>query len=312
MASPRTAPSRNPRRRTTPAPDERSIARVAAACRQIEHSATPPDLAALATAAGLSRFHFHRLFRQVTGMTPKAYAEAARTARVQSQLAAGARVTDTIFAAGFESASPFYATVQRNIGMPVRSFRSGGRGEVIHFAVAQCVLGALLVAASGNGVCAILLDDDPQVLVQSLQQRFPHAELVGADTGFEEWVARIVGFIEAPGVGLDLPLDLRGTAFQRRVWQALRELPPGQTLSYSDLARRIGLPGSARAVARACASNPLALAVPCHRVVRTDGSLSGYRWGVERKRLLLERERRATEDQKPEKSKSMSSGTGTS
>lgn len=301
-----------PRSEAPAAPNARHLALVAAACRRIEASATPPHLASLAGESGLSRFHFHRLFKQVTGLTPKAYASAVRADRVQSQLAGGARVTEAIYAGGFESASPFYANARQQIGMPPRSFRAGGRGETIRFAVAHCALGALLVAASDQGVCSILLDDDPQALVQALQQRFPRAELVGADAGFEQWVAQIIGFIQAPGIGLDLPLDLRGTAFQRRVWQTLRKVPVGQTVSYAELARRIGMPTAVRAVARACASNPLALAVPCHRVVRTDGGLSGYRWGVERKRLLLERELASATDQKPEKSKSMSSGTGTS
>lgn len=291
--------------------------RVAAACRRIDASDQPPDLASLAAAAGLSRFHFHRIFKQVTGLTPAAYAKASRATRMQMQLAAGARVTDAIHAAGFGSSSPFYATARQDIGMPARSFRAGGRGQVIRFAVARCRFGALLVAASDQGICAIGMDDDPQTLVQDLQQRFRQTQLIGADRGFEQWVARIVGFIEAPGIGLDLPLDLRGTAFQHRVWQALRQIPVGETISYAQLARRIGMPRAVRAVARACASNPVALAVPCHRVVRTDGGVSGYRWGVERKRALLERERAATAPAaapagQKSKLKSMSSGTGTS
>jgi AraC family transcriptional regulator of adaptative response/methylated-DNA-[protein]-cysteine methyltransferase len=303
----------------------RHIALVTAACRSIEASDAPPDLAGLAARAGLSRFHFHRLFKQVTGLAPGAYARARRAERMQAQLAAGARVTDAIYAAGFASSSRFYASAQQNIGMPARSFRAGGEGQAIRFAVAHCALGALLVAASDQGVCAIEMGDDAEALVQSLQQRFARAELIGADARFEQWVARIIGFIDAPGMGLELPLDLRGTAFQRRVWQALRGIPVGETLSYAQLADRIGMPRAVRAVARACATNPVALAVPCHRVVRTDGALSGYRWGIERKRALLDREQDALRDahagaraqessQPPEKSKSksMSSGTGTS
>lgn len=303
----------------------RHLRLVAEACRTIENSEEPPDLAALASAAGLSRFHFHRLFRQVTGLTPKAWAQARRAARLQGELARGRRVTDAILAAGFGSASPFYASADELLGMPPGNYRAGGANQVIRFAVAQCPLGALLVAASPRGVCAIALDDDADALVRELQRRFPAAELVGGDRQFEQWVARIVGFVESPGGKLDLPLDIRGTAFQRRVWQALRRIPVGETVSYAELARRIGAPSAVRAVARACASNPLALVVPCHRVVRTDGSLSGYRWGVERKRELLERERHAVPEgagagahrtsaraQKPEKSKSRSSGTGTS
>lgn len=287
----------------------RQLQLVAAACRRIESGEQAPDLATLAAEAGLSRFHFHRLFKQVTGLTPKAYASAHRARRVQSALARGARVTDALYESGYGSHSPFYEAAARDLGMQPAAYRAGGRGSCIRFAVAQCSLGALLVAASAKGVCSILLGDDPAALVRELQDRFGEAELVGADSQFERWVAQVVGFVEAPRIGLDLPLDLRGTAFQRRVWQALRRIPAGETVSYAELARRIGAPRAARAVAGACASNAVAIAVPCHRVVRTDGSLSGYRWGVARKRALLDRERAA---QPPEKSKSRSSGTGTS
>jgi AraC family transcriptional regulator of adaptative response/methylated-DNA-[protein]-cysteine methyltransferase len=171
-------------------------------------------------------------------------------------------------------------------------FRAGGQGEAIRFAVGECSLGSILVAASGKGVCAILLGDDPEALVRDLRDRFPRAERVGGEPGFERLVARVVGCVEAPALGFDLPLDVRGTAFQQRVWQALREIPLGATASYGEVAERIGEPRAVRAVGRACASNPIAVAIPCHRVVRSDGSLSGYRWGVERKRALLEREAR--------------------
>jgi AraC family transcriptional regulator of adaptative response/methylated-DNA-[protein]-cysteine methyltransferase len=280
---------------------------VAAACRRIEAEDEAPDLATLAAQAGLSRFHFHRLFKQVTGLTPKAYASAHRARRVQAQLRRGKRVTEAIHAAGYGSHSPFYDAAAKDLGMRPGDYRAGGRGNTIRFAVAQCTLGALLVAASPVGVCAILLGADADALVRDLQDRFPRAGLIGADREFERWVARVVGFVEAPRIGLDLPLDLRGTAIQRRVWEALRLIPAGETISYAALAQKLGMPRAARAVAQACAANPLAVAVPCHRVVRTDGSLSGYRWGVARKRALLARERA---DQ--EKSKSMSSDTGTS
>jgi AraC family transcriptional regulator, regulatory protein of adaptative response / methylated-DNA-[protein]-cysteine methyltransferase len=171
-------------------------------------------------------------------------------------------------------------------------YRAGGADTDIRFAIGECSLGAILVAASEIGVCAILIGDDPDALARDLQDRFPRAELIGGDTGFEQLVAKVVGLVEAPAVGLDLPLDVRGTAFQQRVWQALRDIPAGRTLSYADLARRIGAPKSVRAVAQACGANPLAVAIPCHRVVRNDGALAGYRWGVERKRTLLERETR--------------------
>jgi AraC family transcriptional regulator of adaptative response/methylated-DNA-[protein]-cysteine methyltransferase len=266
---------------------------IAAACRRLETDERTPDLATLARAAGLSRFHFQRLFKQITGLSPKAYASAHRAWRVQTELAEGASVTTAVFAAGYGSNSPFYAAATQNLGMRPAAYRSGGRGSTIRFAVAQCTLGALLVAESDQGVCAILLGDEPGLLVEELQDRFSQADLVGADPGFEQRIAQVVGLIEAPGIGLELPLDLRGTAFQRRVWAALRRIPAGETISYAALASRIGQPRAARAVAAACAANPVAVLVPCHRVVRTDGTLSGYRWGVERKRALLTRERSA-------------------
>ena len=264
---------------------------VAKACKAIETEEVPPDLEALANSAGLSRFHFHRLFKRITGLTPKAYANAHRTQRVQRELAKGSRVTDAIYAAGYNSNSPFYAKSTQALGMRPTDYRSRGRGQAIRFAVAESTLGSLLVAASDKGVCAILLGDDADALVRDLQDRFENAELIGGDREFEAWVAKVVGFIEAPKVGLDLPLDMRGTAFQQRVWQALRKIPAGKTASYREIAQRIGMPSATRAVAQACGANPLAVAIPCHRVVRTDGSLSGYRWGVERKRELLARER---------------------
>ena len=174
--------------------------------------------------------------------------------------------------------------------MTPTAYRTGGAATEIRFAIGQCSLGAILVAQSARGVCAILIGDDPEVLVRDLQDRFPKAHLIGGDADFEQLVARVVGFVEAPAIGLDLPLDLRGTAFQQRVWQALREIPAGRTASYTDIAQRIGAPASVRAVAQACGANPLAVAIPCHRVVRLDGGLSGYRWGIERKRELLSRE----------------------
>jgi AraC family transcriptional regulator of adaptative response/methylated-DNA-[protein]-cysteine methyltransferase len=283
-------PARTQRTVTRRAGSARHTQLIAAACRRIEAAAQAPDLATLARNAGLSRFHFHRLFKEVTGLTPNAYARAHRARRVQQELVRGASVTDAVYAAGYGSHSPFYATAAKDLGMRPADFRAGGRASTIRFAVAQCSLGALLVAASHKGVCAILLGDDPQRLVHELQQRFTRAELIGADHTFERWVATVVGFLESPRIGLALPLDLRGTAFQQRVWDALRRIPPGETVSYGELARRLGQPRAARAVAQACAANPVAVAVPCHRVVRTDGSLSGYRWGVERKRALLARE----------------------
>ena len=265
-------------------------AMVAKTCRAIEEAEDFPDLDDLARLAGMSRFHFHRVFKRATGVTPKTYADACRARRVRDALPASKSVTEAIYAAGFDSNSRFYAKSAGLLGMRPDAFRKGAPGEVIRFAIGESSLGAILVAATATGVCAISLDDDPAVLVTGLQDRFPKAELVGADQEFEQWVAQVVGYVDAPKLGLDLPLDVRGTAFQQRVWQALREIPAGTTASYAEVAERIGSPKSVRAVAGACAANPLALAIPCHRVVRTDGHLSGYRWGVERKRVLLQRE----------------------
>jgi AraC family transcriptional regulator of adaptative response/methylated-DNA-[protein]-cysteine methyltransferase len=266
-------------------------ATVAAICRVIETAEKTPSLAVLARRAGLSPYHFHRVFKAVTGVTPRAYAAAHRTTRVRNELEKRSKtVTEAIYAAGFNSGGRFYETSNQLLGMTPTDYRAGGAETEMHFAVGECSLGSILVAQSVKGVCAILFGDDPDVLVRELQDRFPRAVLVGGDAAFEQTVARVVGFVEAPALGLDLPLDVRGTAFQQRVWQALREIPVGSTASYTEIAARIGAPNGARAVAQACAANALAVAIPCHRVVRTDGSLSGYRWGVERKRNLLGRE----------------------
>jgi AraC family transcriptional regulator of adaptative response/methylated-DNA-[protein]-cysteine methyltransferase len=262
------------------------------ACRAIEESPDPPSLDDLVCVAGMSRFHFHRVFRSITGVTPKAYAEAQRAKRIRQQLARSATVTEAIYEAGFNSSGRFYAESNRMLGMTPKKFRSGGPNESIRFAVGECSLGSILVASSDKGICAIFLGDDPDALVRELEHRFPKADLVGGDEVFERTVAQVVGFIETPGVGLELPLDIRGTAFQQRVWEALRAIPPGATVSYTDIAKRIGAPSAVRGVAQACASNAIAVAIPCHRVVRSDGALSGYRWGVERKRALLESEAR--------------------
>ncbi len=269
----------------------RHAAGIAAACRTIEQAEDTPTLHALAQAAGLSAWHFHRVFRDATGLAPRAYAAAQRAGRVRDGLGqAGGSVTDAVLDAGFNSTGHFYAQSGRLLGMSPRARRGGGGGEVIRFAVGACSLGAVLVAATERGVCALQLGDDPAELVRGLQDRFPGAELRGGEAAFERWVARVVGVVEAPARGLDLPLDVRGTAFQHRVWAALSGTRPGETISYAGLAARVGVPGGARAVAAACAANPVAVAIPCHRVVRTDGSLSGYRWGVERKHVLLARE----------------------
>ena len=213
-----------------------------------------------------------------------------RAERVREELPRSHTVTEAIYGAGFNSSGRFYATSSQVLGMTPTSFRTGGHGASIRFAVGECSLGSILVAATDKGVCAILLGDDPDALVRDLQDRFPRAKLIGGDADFEHLVAKAVGLVEAPALGLDLPLHVRGTAFQQRVWQALREIPAGSTATYTEIAGRIGSPRSVRAVGQACASNAIAVAIPCHRVVRSDGSLSGYRWGLERKRALLDRE----------------------
>ncbi|WP_245500991.1 bifunctional DNA-binding transcriptional regulator/O6-methylguanine-DNA methyltransferase Ada [Lichenibacterium minor] len=273
---------------------ERRAALVLSACRAIDATSDAaddaPDLGALARDAGLSRFHFHRLFKAELGVTPKAYAAARRAARTAEALAGAGTVTEAIYEGGFGSSGRFYAAAPARLGMAPSARRRGGGGETLRFAVGQCSLGAVLVAATAKGVAAITLGDDPDALVADLQDRFPAATLVGGEPGFEATVAAVVGLVEAPRTGLALPLDIRGTAFQERVWQALRSIPAGTTLSYAEVAERLGTPKAVRAVAGACAANAIAVAIPCHRVVRTGGGLSGYRWGVERKRALLARE----------------------
>ena len=265
---------------------------VAEACRLIEAAEEDlPTLDQLAEQADLSPFHFHRIFKAVTGLTPKAYADAHRAKKMRAELSAADSVTDAIYGAGFNSSGRFYAASDSRLGMTPSAWRKGGAETEIRFAIGQCSLGAILVAQSERGICAILLDDDPEALVRDLEDRFPNATLIGGDPAFEALVAKVVGFVERPNLGLDLPLDVRGTAFQERVWQALRDIPAGQTVSYGELAERIGEPKAVRAVAGACAANKIAIAIPCHRVVRNDGSLSGYRWGVERKAALLAREK---------------------
>ncbi len=270
---------------------EELAARMADACRAIDAADEPPGLEALARAAGMSRYHFQRTFLQIVGVTPKAYATARRADRARAELPAHRSVTAALYESGFQSSGRFYEEAPRTLGMRPGPFRAGGEGEVIRFAVGASSLGAILVAAASRGICAIALGDDADGLVRELQERFAAAELRGGEADFERFVAAVVGFAESPARNLELPLDLRGTVFQRKVWDALRKLPLGTTTSYSALAARLGMPRGARAVARACTANPIALAVPCHRVVRTDGGLSGYRWGVARKRELLRRER---------------------
>jgi AraC family transcriptional regulator of adaptative response/methylated-DNA-[protein]-cysteine methyltransferase len=269
---------------------ERQRVQVAELCRLIEGSDEMPSLAELARHAGLSVFHTQRTFKAVTGLTPKAYGSAHRAKRVRAELERSRSVTEAIYGAGYSSSGRFYEESSERLGMTPTKYRRGGAGLEVRFAVGECSLGSILVASTSRGVCAILLGDDPEKLVHDLERRFSRARLVGGDGDFEQLVATVVGLVEKPHVDVALPLDICGTAFQERVWQALRKIPAGTTATYADIARRIGAPKSVRAVAQACAANALAVAIPCHRVVRSDGALSGYRWGVERKRVLLARE----------------------
>lgn len=270
--------------------DAANAALVAKACRLIDSAAEAPTLAQLAAAVELSPHHFHRLFRKITGLTPRGYAAAGRAARLRAGLPGAATVTAAFHDAGFSSNGRFYEAAAGVLGMRPAHYRAGGANEVLRFAVGQCSLGAVLVASSERGIAAIELGDDPAALLRGLEDRFPKAQLIGGDAGYERLVAQVVGLVETPAQAFDLPLDVRGTAFQQRVWQALRQIPPGHIASYADIAARIGAPRAVRAVAGACAANGLAVAIPCHRVVRLDGGLSGYRWGVQRKRELIARE----------------------
>lgn len=280
-------------KRCTPdreAPARRQIQLVARLCRQIERTERAPTLRELSETAGLSSFHLQRLFRAVTGVTPHAFASAHRAERARRELGRGVSITKAIYAAGYSSSGRFYAEADARLGMRPIRYRAHGAGEAIEFAVGKSSLGAVLVAATERGVCAILLGDTAAGLEKDLRQRFARAQCRPGGRAFAKAVAAVVDLIEEPAACLDLPIDIRGTAFQQRVWQALQEIPPGQTISYAELARRIGAPNGSRAVARACASNALAVVVPCHRVVRANGDLAGYRWGIARKQQLLERE----------------------
>ena len=272
---------------------ERYAEKVAEACRRIESAECEPALAELAAAVGMSPYHFHRIFKVQLGVTPKAYAAAHRRKLLRDQLPGSRSVTDAIYESGFNSASRFYAGAKEALGMTPKRFRARGVRETIRYAIAKCSLGRALVAGSDKGIAAILLGDDTAALKRELQSRFANAELIGGDKSFAKLVASAVAFVDAPAARCDLPLDMRGTAFQHRVWAALRDIAPGSTSTYAEIAARIGRPKAVRAVAAACAANQVAIAIPCHRVIRQDGSLAGYRWGTKRKAALLKREARA-------------------
>jgi len=280
-------------RPTEPSMASRHLSAIEKACALLRTSETIPSLGELADAACISRFHFHRVFKQITGVTPREYARSHRLGRLGEKLDSGQPITASIYAAGFGSSSRAYEAAPAGLGMTPGTRRRGGSGETIRFVTVATPLGWALVAATARGICMTALGDDRDSLAAALRERFPRAELVAEDAGLKEWADRIVRFITAPEQNLDLPLDIRGTAFQARVWRALQKIPLGKTASYTEIAARLGQPKAVRAVAQACAANKLALVVPCHRVTRSDGELGGYRWGLERKRALLVRERAA-------------------
>jgi AraC family transcriptional regulator of adaptative response/methylated-DNA-[protein]-cysteine methyltransferase len=271
---------------------DRHSAIAAAACRQIDEAEEEPNLEMLSDTAGMSPSYFNRTFKKVVGVTPKQYAMARRSESVRRELAAGESVTGAIYAAGYGASSRFYESARSRLGMKPSDYRAGGLGASIRYATGRSWLGPVIVAATEKGICGILFADDEDALLSNLEARFPEATLEAAEPGsdFERWFIRTLASIEKPELGFELPLDVKGTAFQERVWRALREIPFGETASYAEVAAAIGSPKSARAVAGACAANPVAIAIPCHRVVRGDGNISGYRWGVEKKAKLLANE----------------------
>ena len=264
---------------------------IAEVCRFIETSETAPSLNELAARAELSAHHFHRVFKAATGVTPRAYFVAARAKRMRQNVRNAVTVTQAIYDSGFASSSRFYDNSHEVLGMTPTNYRAGGAHAEIVFALSECTLGWLLVAKSQTGICSIALGDEPKALICELEARFSNAARLEDDVEFAKFIAHVVEFVETPSSEFDLPLDIRGTAFQQRVWQELQRIPLGETATYTQIAQRIDAPKAVRAVAGACAANTLAVAIPCHRVVKSDGSLSGYRWGVERKRALLDREK---------------------
>jgi AraC family transcriptional regulator, regulatory protein of adaptative response / methylated-DNA-[protein]-cysteine methyltransferase len=260
------------------------------ACRVIETSAERVSLSVLSRQVGLSPSHFHRVFKEVTGVTPRDYFKARQIAKIGTSLQTSASVTSALYDAGFNSSGRFYENSGAMLGMKPTAYKAGGAGETIRASVRKCALGLVLVAATARGVCTIEFGDDAPTLMQRLSTRFPRATLIGEDAQFNVWLEQLLAHIRLPEPALSLPLDVRGTAFQQQVWNALQSIPIGETASYGEVAQRIGKPSAVRAVATACASNVLAMAIPCHRVVRADGQLSGYRWGVARKRALLDAE----------------------
>lgn len=284
-------------------PDVTAVAEVPpavqTACELMDRAETPPTLEELARAVDLSPSYFHRLFKRTTGITPRAYAVTRRSERFRAELRRRSTVSEAMYEAGYSSSSRCYEETGRVLGMTPAQYRQGGAGQTIRVAVVSCSLGALAIAATQRGICSIQFDNDPQSLRDDLAVQFPRARILDADPELSQWVEQIVRFVDSPRDRLDLPLDIQGTAFQRLVWQQLQAIPAGMTVSYTELAERVGKPHAVRAVASACAANQIAIAIPCHRAVRKDGQLSGYRWGVERKRELIDREAAAASDREP-------------
>jgi AraC family transcriptional regulator, regulatory protein of adaptative response / methylated-DNA-[protein]-cysteine methyltransferase len=274
-------------------PDAALRAMVARACARIDASEGRVSLEHLASAAGMSRFHFQRVFKRLAGMTPFEYGQARRVTRLKRELGERQSIVGSIFGAGFGSSSRVYEQLDTTLGMTPGQYRRGGAGLEITWSIAPCSLGQLLVATTARGVCAVEFGQHESELTRRLASRFPNAVLTPAGQGASRLIARIASIVEEPtrGARTPIPLDVRGTAFQRRVWKALEQIPAGATRSYGQVAAAVGAPAAARAVARACAANPVAVLIPCHRVVRGDGTAGGYRWGVDRKRTLLARER---------------------
>jgi AraC family transcriptional regulator, regulatory protein of adaptative response / methylated-DNA-[protein]-cysteine methyltransferase len=275
------------------AEDRRTPNAIAVACSMLRESETPPSLTELAAAAGLSPSHFHRTFKRAVGVTPKEYAMTIRTQKLREALPGAGTVTGAIFGAGYGSIGRAYDEAAEELGMTPAEYRDGAEGRPIRFGSVETSVGWVLAASTDVGLCSIELGDSREALEARLRERFPKAELAGDDPAFADRLRKVVEQIEHPETSLGLPIDVRGTAFQRRVWDALQAIPVGSTATYAEVARAIGRPSAARAVARACASNGLAVVIPCHRVVRGDGGLGGYRWGVDRKRALLKGEARS-------------------
>lgn len=286
-----------PRLAHAPDPQLELVERI---CRLLaEECERPPSLKALSQQFALSPYYLQRLFKRITGVSPRQYADAQRVQRLKAQLTRSQAVTPALYDAGYASSSSLYAQSFEQLGMTPSQYRRKGYALMIVYTTLQTPLGRLLVAATERGLCAVRLGDDDASLVATLRNEFAAAQIERDDAALQGAVAQIVAHLEGHQPHIDLPTDVRATAFQRQVWQALRSIPYGETRSYSEVAEQIGRPTAVRAVARACASNPLALVVPCHRVIREDGSLGGYRWGIERKQKLLEQEKQLEAQTQP-------------